>query len=178
MDAPYGRLQNAQKKKLDGNHARKLRAILNKSWKQQLYGYLPPISKPMQVKLTRHAAHCLRSKDELISDVRLCTSTHGHTSVGQPIRFYLHQLCADTGCSQENLPGQWRIGTDGERESVWKYVLSARLDDDDIHIQYTKRKKIFCLSFHYILYYHAGHIPKLLSIFIGLIRVFSIYSYW
>ena len=37
-------------KKLDGNHTRMLRAILNKSWRQhptrrQLYGHLPPITK-------------------------------------------------------------------------------------------------------------------------------------
>ena len=49
-------------KKLDGNYARMLRAILNKSWRQhstrhQLYGHLPPITKTIQVRLTRHAGH-------------------------------------------------------------------------------------------------------------------------
>ena len=61
-------------KKLDGNYARMLRAILNKSWRQhptkhQLYGYLPPITKTIQARRTRHAGHCWRSRDELISDV-------------------------------------------------------------------------------------------------------------
>ena len=47
-------------KKLDGNYTRMLREILNKSWRQhptrhQLYGYLPPITKTIQVKGTRHA---------------------------------------------------------------------------------------------------------------------------
>ena len=42
-------------KKLDGNHTRMLRAILNKSWRQhptrhQLYGHLPPITKTIQVR--------------------------------------------------------------------------------------------------------------------------------
>ena len=60
------------KKKLDGNYTRMLRAILNKSWRQhptrhQLYGPLPPITKTIQVKRTRHAGFCWRSKDELIS---------------------------------------------------------------------------------------------------------------
>ena len=64
------------KKKLDGNYTRMLRAILNKSWRQhptrhQLYGHLPPITKTIQVRRTRHAGHCWRSKDELISDVLL-----------------------------------------------------------------------------------------------------------
>ena len=65
------------KKKLNGNFTRMLWAILNKSWWQhptrhQLYGHLPPIMKTIQVRWTRHAGHCWRSKDELISDVLLC----------------------------------------------------------------------------------------------------------
>ena len=61
-------------KKLDGNYRRMLRAILNKSWRQhptrhQLYGHLPPITKTIQVRRTRHAGHCWRSRDELIRDV-------------------------------------------------------------------------------------------------------------
>ena len=65
-------------KKLDGNYTRMLRAILNKSWRQhptrhQLYGHLPPIMKTIQARRTRHAGHCWRSKDELISNVLLWT---------------------------------------------------------------------------------------------------------
>ena len=65
-------------KKLDSNYTRMLRAILNKSWQQhptrhQLYGHLPPITKTIQVRWTRHAGHCWRSRDELISDVLLWT---------------------------------------------------------------------------------------------------------
>ena len=49
-------------KKLDGNYTRMLRAILNKSWRQhpirhQLYDHLPPITKTIQVRRTRHAGH-------------------------------------------------------------------------------------------------------------------------
>ena len=69
-------------KKLDGNYTRMLRAILNKSWWQhptrhQLYGHLPPITKIIQVKRTRHAGHGWRSRDELISDVLQWTPTYG-----------------------------------------------------------------------------------------------------
>ena len=69
-------------KKLDGNYTRMLRAILNKSWRQhptrhQLYSHLPPITKTIQVRRTRHAGHSWRSKDELISDVLLMTPTYG-----------------------------------------------------------------------------------------------------
>ena len=56
-------------KKLDGNYTRMLRAILNKSWRQhhsrhQLFGHLPPITKTIQVRRTRHAGHCWRSRDD------------------------------------------------------------------------------------------------------------------
>ena len=41
----------------------------NTSPKQQLYGHLPLITKTIQVRRTRHARHCWKSKDELISDI-------------------------------------------------------------------------------------------------------------
>ena len=49
---------------------------VNKSWRQhltryQLYGHLPHITKTIQVRRTRHAGHCWRSRDELISYVLL-----------------------------------------------------------------------------------------------------------
>ena len=63
-------------KKLDGNYTRMLRTVLSRSWRQhptrpQLYGHLPPITKTIQVRRTRHAGHCWRSRDDLISDVLL-----------------------------------------------------------------------------------------------------------
>ena len=70
---------------LDGNYTRMLRAILNKSWRQhpikhQLYGHLPPITKTIQARQTRH---CRRSKDELIRDVLLSISGY---HIYQPLR--------------------------------------------------------------------------------------------
>ena len=55
-------------KKLDSNYTKVLRAILNNSWRQhptrhQLYGRLPPIMKTIQVRRTRHAGHCWRSRE-------------------------------------------------------------------------------------------------------------------
>ena len=96
-------------RRLDGNYTRMLRAVLNKSWRQhptrlQLYGHLPPITKTIQVRRTRHAGHCWRSKDELISDVLLWTPTYGCARVGRPARTYIQQLCEDTGCNPEDLP--------------------------------------------------------------------------
>ena len=110
-------------KKLDGNYTRMLRAILNKSWRQhptmhQLYGHLPSFTKTIQVRRTRHAGHCWRSKDELIRDVLLWTPTYGRAKAWRPSRTYIQQLCEDTVCSPEDLPKamndreKWR-----ERES-------------------------------------------------------------
>ena len=86
-----------------------LRAVLNKSWRQhptrhQLYGHLPSITKTIQVRRTRHAGHCWRSKDELISDVLLWIPTYGRAKAGRPARTYIQQLCEDTGCNLEDLP--------------------------------------------------------------------------
>ena len=106
-------------KKLDGNYTRMLRAILNKSWRQyptrhQLYGQLPPITKTIQVRQTRHAGHCWWSRDELISDVLQWNPTYGRAKAGRPARTYIQQLCEDKECSPEDLleamndRGKWR----------------------------------------------------------------------
>ena len=114
-------------RKLDGNYTRMLRAVLNKSWRQhptrhQLYGHLPPpIAKTIQVRRTRHAGHCWRSKDELISDVLLWTPTYGCAKVGRPARTYIQQLCEDTGCNPEELPEAMN-----DREKRWERVRDIR----------------------------------------------------
>ena len=82
-----------------------LQAILNKSWRQhptrhQLYGHLPPVTKTIQVRRTRHAGHCWRSRDELIRDILLWTPKHGRAKAGT----YIQQLCEDTRCCPEDLP--------------------------------------------------------------------------
>ena len=122
-------------KELDGNYVRMLWAILNKSWrqhptKQQPYGHLPPITKTIQVRRTRHAGHCWRSRDELMNDVLLWTPPQGRAKAGQPARTYIQQLCEDTGYSPEYHPEamndreRWRervrdIRTDGVTGWWW-----------------------------------------------------------
>ena len=113
-------------KKLDGNYTRMLRAILNKSWRQhptrrQLYGHLPPITKTLQVRRARHAGHCWRSKDELVSDVLLWTPTYGQAKAGRPARTYIQQLCEDTGCNLEDL-----LEAMNDREKWWEMVKDIR----------------------------------------------------
>ena len=126
-------------KKLDGNYTRMLRAILNKTWRQhptkpQLCGHLPPIAKTIKVRWTRHAGHCWRSRDELISDVLLGTPTYGRAKAGRPARtfssFVRIQNVALRTCQK-----QWTIGRSGERGSGIS-VLAAWHDDDNIYIKY------------------------------------------
>ena len=102
-------LTKRMEKKLDGNYTRMLRAISNKYWrqqttKQQLYGHLPSISKTIKIRRTRHAGHCWRSRDVLISDVLLWTPSHGRAKAERPARTYRQQLCVDMRCSSEDLP--------------------------------------------------------------------------
>ena len=117
------------RKKLDGIYTRMLRAILNKSWrqhstKQQLHSHPPPITKTIKVRRTRHARHCSRSMDELISDVLLWTSSHGRAKAGRPARTYMQQLCVALRTCWK----QWMIGRKGERGSGIS-ALMARHDD-------------------------------------------------
>ena len=96
-------------KKLNSDYTRMLWAILNKSWRQpctkhQLYGHLPPITKTIQVRRTRHAGHGWRSRDELISDVLLWNATHGRVKTERLARTHIQQLCEYTGCNPKDLP--------------------------------------------------------------------------
>ena len=110
--------------RLNANYTRILRAILNKSWgphptKQQLDGHIPPITKIIQVRRTRHARHCWRSKDKFIRDVLLWTPSHGRAKVRRPARTYIPQLCTDSGYYFKDLPGAMD-DRDGWRERVWE----------------------------------------------------------
>ena len=105
--------------------------------RHQLYGHLSPITKTIQVRRTRHAGHCWRSRDELIRDVLLWIPTPWPAQkAGRPARTYIQQLCEDTGCCPEDLP---RVMNDREewRERVrdiratsaiwwWWWVLSFK----------------------------------------------------
>ena len=136
-------LSKRLEKKLDGNYTRILRAILNNSWrshttKQQLYGNLPPITKTIQVRRTRHAGHCWRSRDQLMNDVLLWTPLPWPCkSRAGPPRIYIQQLCEDTGCSPADLPEamndleEWR-----ERVRDIRAHGTTRWDDDEIYMRH------------------------------------------
>ena len=96
-------LTKRMKKKLDGNCTR-MQSRRQRSTKQQLYGYLSLIMKTKKVRWTRHAGHCWRSRDKLISDVLLWPTSHGRAKAEQPSQTYIQLLCEDIECSPEDLP--------------------------------------------------------------------------
>ena len=109
--------------KLDSNYTRMLRAILNKSWrqrptKQQRYSHLPPITKTLKNRQTRHAGHCWRIRVVLISDVLWRTPSHGCAKAGRPA-----WICADTGCSPKDLAEAMN-----DREGWWERVRDIPAD--------------------------------------------------
>ena len=154
-----------------------LRAILNKSWRQhptrhQLYGHLPPITKTVQVRRTRHAGHCWRSRDELINDVL----EHTYSSYLR-IRDVALKTCQR----------RWTIGRSGERGSGIS-MLAAHDDDDDVCI--SKSPQIFWVLFssycakstNHNWYNRHFHVPQLfqfsskVEILILLFIFFQFYS--
>ena len=113
------------RKKLGGNNTRTVDAVMNKSWKQhptkqQVYGYLPPISQTTQARL---AGHQRERKDKTLSSSII--PTHWPTSVDPPAKTYINQLCVDTGCCVEDQPIVM-IDRDGVQErikGIWYALL-------------------------------------------------------
>ena len=121
-------------KKLDGNYTRMLRAILNKSWRQhptkhQLYGHLPPITKTIQVRRTRHAGHCWRSRDELVSYVLLWTPHMAELKQDDQLEHTHSSYVRIQDVALKTCRRRWTIGRSGERGSRIS-VLAARHNDD------------------------------------------------
>ena len=83
-------------KKHDGNCTRMQLAMIIKSWKQhpskQLLCRHLLHAKIIQIKRTRHAGHCWRSKDKPVSDVLLWTPSQGQAGAGRPDRTWKSDL--------------------------------------------------------------------------------------
>ena len=97
-------LTKLMEKKVDGNYTRTLRVILNKSWRQH--------QQSSSYMATYHPSRKLSKLDE--PDTRDTAGEVGTSSwvmyscrrakAGHPARTYIQQVCADTGCSPEDLP--------------------------------------------------------------------------
>ena len=127
-------LTKRMEKKLAGNCSRMLRVVLNKSWrqhptKQKLYVYQPPITKTIQIRRTRQARHCRRSKDELISDVLPWTPSHGRANVCDQLEPMYNSSVLIQDIALKTFRERWTIETNGKRGSG-KSVVAARDDDN------------------------------------------------
>ena len=163
-------------KKLDGNYTRMLRAILNKSWRQyptrhQLYGHLPPITKTIQARRTRHAGHYWRSRDELISDVLLWTPTYGRAKAGRQLEHTYSSYVRIRDVALKTCQRRWTIGRSGERGSGIS-VQAAQHDDEYIYIYIY----IYILYFHIYIYIYIYILLLLLLLFIHNYFVGNIYK--
>ena len=114
-----------------------LRAILNKSWQQhptrhQLYSHLPPIMKTIQVRRTRHAGHCWRSRDELKEMYSYGSPLMAAQKQDDQLERTFSSYVRIQDVVLKTYLGRWTIGRSGERGSGIS-VLPARYDDDDIN---------------------------------------------
>ena len=142
------------------------RAVVDKFLKKYIHIYLNSWKKiyksSWKKKIYNHVGHWRRSKDELIIDILLWTSSHGHVRVGRP-RTYL-QLCKDKGCCFEDPPKVMDY-----RDKCWKRVSDIWASCMTwlwwwwwyiyIYIyMYTCLSNIFCLIILRFLFFFTIHI--------------------
>ena len=88
------------------------------------------ITKSIEIRRTRHAGYCWRSKEELIRDVLLWTPSHGRPRIGRPARtFNSSVLIQDV--AWKTYPERWTIETNHEK-GPGKSMLAARHEDEDL----------------------------------------------
>ena len=109
------------------------------------------VARYHDIRRTRHAGHCWRSKDELISDVLLWTPAYGQSTAGRTARTYIQHLWEDTRCSHEDLPEtRWIIRKSGERGSGIS-MLAAWHDDIYTYIHTHTHTYIYIYIYIYII---------------------------
>ena len=116
---------------------RMLRAIVNKSWnqhptKQQLYGHLPPVTKTIKIRRSRHSGHCWRSRDELLSDVILWTPSRGRAKQDVQLEQIYSSSVPILDVARKTSQNQWTIRRGGKRGSGISVLIAWHDDDDDI----------------------------------------------
>ena len=131
----------------------------------------------IQEWLTRHAGHCRRSRDELISDVLLWTPTYGPAKAGRPARTYIQQLCEDTGCSPEDMPEainereKWRERVRDIRAggTTWWYIYICNIK------KFSRYYSIINLFQQFPLYQSLASIHSFCLI---QLPIFELYTIW
>ena len=140
-----------------------LRAILNKSWQQhpQSTNYtntcLPPLTKTIQVRRTRHARYCSKSRDELISDVLLWTPTYARAKAGGRAKHTYSSYVRIWDVALKTCQRWWTIGGSSQRGSGISVPAARHHDDDD-------RIYIYIYIYIYIVFrIHEGRSKVVMS---------------
>ena len=87
-----------------------------------------PRSNTLQNSSYMATNHPSRKLSQLDEPDMWDTATHGQAKARWPARTYIQQLCADTGCSLEDLPGAM-----DERKSG-RSVLAVQHDDEILRV--------------------------------------------
>ena len=142
-----------------------LRAILNMSWRQhptkrQLYGHLLPVMKTIQVRRTRYAGNCWRSKDGLISDILLWTLDMDEQKQDDQLELIYNSSVSMQDVALKTCWMRWTIEKGDGRGSGRSVLVAWHDDDDDIKLSSLDAKyslsnnvldKLFLRSFfHYM----------------------------
>ena len=96
---------------------------------KKMYGHLFLIKQTIQVRSTRHAGNCWKSKDDSC-DVFLWTPSQERSSVSRLAKTNMPLLVRILDAVWMICQQRWLIGMSGEGESG-KPELSGRLDNDD-----------------------------------------------
>ena len=115
----------------------------------RLCNFVMLFTKTIQIRRTRHAGHCWRSRDKLISDVLQWTPSHSQAKAGRSAWTNIQKFSEDTGCSPEDLPEvmndreEWRerfrdIHADDMTRWWWCYKkLKKTLSKHTLYMQST-----------------------------------------
>ena len=100
--------------------------------KAAVYDHLLPITKTIKIRRTRHAGHCWRSRDELISDVLLWIPSHNnnrHHHHHHVVPLARISLTLSRHFSQSFIAYGWSSGPHLVfSHSCWMYVRAGRPD--------------------------------------------------
>ena len=121
------------------------------------------------MRRTRHAGHCWRSKDELISDVLLWIPSHRRASVRQPARTYRQQLCKTKDVFWRTCQNKWQEKVreiHARSMTWWWWWWSVMNDRTQTKMKVRRNKNIILNHFHLTFLLFFVNLPvKLNSVF-------------
>ena len=138
----------------------------------------PPASyhENIQIRRTRHAGHCWRSRDELIRDVLLWIPTNGRAKQDDQHEHTFSSYVRIWDVVLKTCLGRWTIGRSGERGSGISVLPARHDDDDDVYNYYLMHLSLLTNTFNNFILFTLFH----LSIFYHVLKsdTFSTWILW